>query len=113
MSFGLPIRALIVECVFLAADRPATPTDSQSTQMKVFRSLAAWLALRAAPAVTCSLLAVVCPLAAQQVDYHRADFIRIASNYVAGMGAYPSWLEDSVQFWYTSPNAADRGTVYL
>jgi dipeptidyl aminopeptidase/acylaminoacyl peptidase len=47
------------------------------------------------------------------VDYHKADLIRTSHAYVMGTRVSPSWLEDSVRFWYKSAGRGDRGTVYL
>jgi len=52
-------------------------------------------------------------LAAQDVDYHRADVIRTAGAYVLGATVTPIWLDDSVRFVYTSTGKTDRGTIYL
>src|ERR1041385_8294437 len=63
----------------------------------------------------CSALLALLPasLAAQKIDYHRADVIRTAGAYVLGATVRPGWLEDSVRFWYTSTGKSDRGVVYL
>ena len=50
---------------------------------------------------------------AQTPDYHRADVIRTAARYVFGTSVQPRFLEDSVRFWYTSSNRADRGVTYV
>ena len=50
------------------------------------------------------------------VDYHKADLIRVSSDYVTGtvarFGGF-TWLEDSVRFWYQSTAKNDRNVVYL
>src|SRR5512138_2791446 len=64
--------------------------------------------------VAMGFAAATMPLVGQQrVDYRKADFIRNASTFIGGRSIYPSWIEDSVRFWYTSSDRADRGTVYL
>ena len=59
------------------------------------------------------LLASALHVAAQEVDYTRADVIRTAGAYVLGASVTPLWLDDSVRFVYTSLGKNDRGAVYL
>ncbi len=59
------------------------------------------------------LAATALQVAAQDIDYHRADVIRTAGAYVLGASITPIWLDDSVRFVYTSSGKTDRGTIYL
>lgn len=63
--------------------------------------------------LTVALAATPVAVAAQEVDYHRADVIRTAGTYVLGASIDPTWLDDSVRFVYTSTGKTDYGTVYL
>ncbi len=60
-----------------------------------------------------ALLLASAHVAAQAVDYTRADVIRTAGAYVLGASVTPLWLDDSVRFVYTSLGKNDRGTIYL
>ncbi len=60
-----------------------------------------------------ALLLASAHVAAQAVDYTRADVIRTSGAYVLGASVTPLWLDDSVRFVYTSLGKNDRGTVYL
>lgn len=57
------------------------------------------------------------PVQGQQVDYdryQRADRIRTAGANIRGGGVIsPTWLMDSVRFYFTSSDLGDNGTVYL
>jgi hypothetical protein len=59
------------------------------------------------------LLASALHVAAQEVEYTRADVIRTAGAFVFGASVTPLWLDDSLRFVYTSLGKNDRGTVYL
>jgi dipeptidyl-peptidase 4 len=64
-------------------------------------------------AVLATVLGTAGTAEAQRPDYHRADVIRTASQYVFGTGVRPAFLEDSVRFWYTSSSRDDRGVTYV
>lgn len=63
------------------------------------------------------LSALALPVQGQQVDaerYQRADRIRTAGAHIRGGGVIsPTWLMDSVRFYYISNDVGDNGTVYL
>ncbi|MDQ6828123.1 MAG: S9 family peptidase [Gemmatimonadota bacterium] len=67
---------------------------------------------RAFARLTVALAMVGSPLAAhaQQVDYHRADLIRVTAGRVLNNAVVPQWFEDSTRFWYRVNGAA--GPVY-
>src|SRR5260370_15435349 len=67
--------------------------------------------LRLIPLVSAGALATAAP--AQKVNYYKADLIRTASKYIFSGDVNPTWLEDSVRFWYTSGGKRDRGVVYV
>jgi dipeptidyl aminopeptidase/acylaminoacyl peptidase len=64
-------------------------------------------------AAALSVAGAALPLGAQKVDYHKGDLIRVSSNYMNSASVYPSWMDDSVRFWYTSNSKADRKVTYL
>src|SRR5258707_111890 len=74
--------------------------------------------MRNAPVVGLLALPFCFPVAllSQQprsADYHKADLIRTAVTYATGTSVRPTWLSDSVRFWYKSSSTGDNGTYYL